>query len=102
MSTLKVRCTHGPAHTKDLLDSRSVVYYLPLTLSFGQRFLCALPLFQHMTGSVGRPMAGYPHQREAAVLRSLDGEGVFEFFHPRLQMLDFALLVFQEQVFNAV
>jgi hypothetical protein len=61
MSTLKVRCTHGPAHTKDLLDSRSVVYYLPLTRSLGQRFLCALPLFQHTTGSVGRPMAGYAH-----------------------------------------
>jgi hypothetical protein len=32
----------------------------------------------------------------------LDGEGVFEFLHPRLQILDFALLLFQEQVFNAV
>ena len=30
----------------------------------------------------------------------LDGEGVFEFLHPRLQILDFALLVLDEQVFN--
>ena len=30
----------------------------------------------------------------------LDREGVFEFFHPRLQILDFSLLLFQEQVFN--
>src|SRR5882724_41962 len=37
-----------------------------------------------------------------AVLRSLDGEGVFEFFHPRFQILDLALLIFQEQVFDAV
>jgi hypothetical protein len=28
-----------------------------------------------------RPMPGYPQQREAAVLRSLDGEGVFEALH---------------------
>jgi hypothetical protein len=32
----------------------------------------------------------------------LDGEGVFEFFHPRFQILDFAPLLFDEQVFNAV
>ena len=32
----------------------------------------------------------------------LEGEGVFEFFHPRLQILDLALLFFQEQVFNSV
>jgi hypothetical protein len=37
-----------------------------------------------------------------AVLRSLYGEGVFEFFHPRFQILDFALLLFQEQVFDPV
>jgi hypothetical protein len=30
----------------------------------------------------------------------LDGEGVFEFFHPRLQILDLAPLFFQEEVFN--
>jgi hypothetical protein len=32
----------------------------------------------------------------------LDGEGVFEFLHPGLQILDLALLLFQEQVFDAV
>jgi hypothetical protein len=35
-------------------------------------------------------------------VRRLDGEGVFEFLHPRLQMLDFSPLLFDEQVFNAV
>jgi hypothetical protein len=34
--------------------------------------------------------------------RWLDGEGVFEFLHPRLQILDFSPLLFDEQVFNAV
>jgi hypothetical protein len=32
----------------------------------------------------------------------LDGEGVFEFLHARLQILDFSFLVFQEQVFDPV
>ena len=32
-----------------------------------------------------------------AVLLSLDGEGVFESFHPGLQILDFSLLLFQGQ-----
>jgi hypothetical protein len=35
-------------------------------------------------------------------VRRLDGEGVFEFLHPRLQILDFSPLLFDEQVFNAV
>jgi hypothetical protein len=40
VSSLAVgQCTDGPTNTKDRLDSRSVVYYLPLTLSLGQRFL---------------------------------------------------------------
>jgi hypothetical protein len=30
----------------------------------------------------------------------LDGEGVFECLHPGLQMLDFALLLFHEQMFS--
>jgi len=34
-----------------------------------------------------------------AVLRSLHGEGVFEFFHPGLQILDFSSLLFQEAGF---
>jgi hypothetical protein len=37
-----------------------------------------------------------------AVLCSLDGEGIFEFLHPRFQILDFALLFFQEEVFDPV
>jgi hypothetical protein len=36
------------------------------------------------------------------VLQDLDGEGIFGFFHPRLQVLDFSPLVFQEEVFDAV
>ena len=39
----------GLANTKDLRDSRSVVHY-SLTVSLGQGFLCALPLFQHTPG----------------------------------------------------
>ena len=35
-------------------------------------------------------------------VRRLDGEGVFEFLHPRLQILGLALLFFQEEVFDAV
>jgi hypothetical protein len=30
----------------------------------------------------------------------LDGKGVFEFFHARFQILDFALLFFEEECFN--
>jgi hypothetical protein len=41
----------GPANTKDLLDSRSIVYYSLKRLTSGQRFLRALPLFQHMPGA---------------------------------------------------
>jgi hypothetical protein len=33
--------------------------------------------------------------------RRLEGEGVFEFFHSRLQILDFSLLLFHEQGFYA-
>jgi hypothetical protein len=40
-SLAMVRDTADPAHTKDLLDSRSVVYYpFTLTRSLGQKFLC--------------------------------------------------------------
>jgi hypothetical protein len=46
-------------------------------------------------GGSGGGVAGGP-------VRRLDGKGVVEFLHPRFQMLDFALLLFQEQVFNAV
>jgi hypothetical protein len=35
-------------------------------------------------------------------VRRLDGEGVFEFLHPRLQILDFSPLLFDEQVLNSV
>ena len=38
---------------------------------------------------------------QGAALR-LDGEGVIEFFHPGLQILDLALLLFQEEVFDPV
>ena len=45
------RCADGLANTKDLLDSRSLVYYsLTQTIFLGQRFLWALPLFQHTPG----------------------------------------------------
>jgi hypothetical protein len=37
-----------------------------------------------------------------AALSGLYGEGVFEFLHPRLQILDFAPLLFDEEVFNPV
>jgi hypothetical protein len=36
------------------------------------------------------------------IARQLEGEGVFEFFHPGLQILDFSLLFFQEQIFYAL
>jgi hypothetical protein len=32
----------------------------------------------------------------------LNGEGVFEFFHPRFQILDLASLFFQEEVLDPV
>jgi hypothetical protein len=32
----------------------------------------------------------------------LDGEGVFEFFHACLQILDFSLLLFEQQMFDPV
>jgi hypothetical protein len=41
-------------------------------------------------------------RRGQGPVRRLDGEGVFEALHPRLQILDFSLLLFQEQVFDAV
>jgi hypothetical protein len=40
-----------PSQHKDLLDSRSIVYYSLKRLTSGQRFLRALPLFQHMPGA---------------------------------------------------
>jgi hypothetical protein len=38
----------------------------------------------------------------AAFTGGLDGEGVFEFFHPGFQILDFSPLLFDEQMFNSV
>jgi hypothetical protein len=46
-------------------------------------------------GGSGRGVARGP-------VRQLDGEGVFECFHPHLQMLDVTPLLLDEQVFNAV
>ena len=93
LPTQKTRSTAGPL---------CIIHYL-LPLCPGRSFslLCLFPAY--FTCCV-RPRQGYPHggRRRGAVLRSLDGEVVFEFLHPRLQILDFALLFFQEQVFNSI
>jgi hypothetical protein len=68
----------------------------------GQRFLCALPLFQHTPGPAFVQCLVIHMGAGGAGLRSLHGKGVFEFFHPRFQILDFSPLLFNEQVFNAV
>ena len=74
------------------------------TRSLGQRFLClclslSLSIYQVLWVVQWLVI----HMRAGgAVLRSLDGEGVFKFFHARLQILDFSLLCFQEEVFDPV
>jgi hypothetical protein len=94
MSTLKVRCADDSAHTKDLLDSRSFVYYsLTLTIYDLLQYTPGPAFVQWLVIHMGAGGAG---------LRSLDGEGVFEFLHPRLQILDFSPLLFDEQVFDPV
>jgi hypothetical protein len=76
--------------TRSLCPGRSFLFLCPsLCFSIRQVLWVVQWLVIHM-GAGG------------AVLRSLDGEGVFEFLHPRLQILDFSPLLFDEQVFNSV
>ena len=73
--------TEGAAHTKDLLDSRSLVYY-SLTLTIYDvcpgrgSSVSACPDHSAYTRSCGRPMPGYPY-------RSGGGEGTGEGKRPR-------------------
>ena len=61
-----------------------------------------VPITQHIPGPVFVQWLVIHMRAGGAVLRSLDGEGVFKFFHARLQILDFSLLCFQEEVFDPV
>jgi hypothetical protein len=59
-------------------------------------------MFYHMPSSALGQWRVIHLRIGGAVLLCLDSEGVFEFFHAGFEVLDFAPLLFQEQVFDSV